>query len=258
MHAVTDYKVQLIPISSLQSGSYGNIVNSRVIFEVTPTFSESRTADYAAVSPVHMPGSIQMYQRTASRTFSITAKLISRTSKEAYTNRHYLQILRSWTMPYFGSTNTLTEENLKTRNQLDDQLKQYSTKNSTDKSKDRTALAQSVAGLRAKAGVQLTGAPPDVLYLYAYSTSNNFSTGSRPASTANINRVPVVMTSISITYPDDVDYIPVSENTSTVTSYIEPFPVSMTVELQLTETHSPNEFERFDLNAYKQGTLANF
>jgi hypothetical protein len=255
---VNNYKVQLIPIASLQTGSYGAIANSRVVFEVTPTFAESRTAEYSAVSPVHMPGSIQMYQRTSSRTFTIGAKLISRTSQEAVQNKQYLQTLRAWLMPYFGSTNTLQEQQIAARANLDAATLQLAERNSTKTDKEKAALHNTIDAARMNVGVQLTGAPPDVLYLYAYSTGANYESGLRTASTANINRVPVVLTSLNITYPDDVDYIPVTENISSVLSYVEPFPIHITVDLNLSETHSPNEFERFDLNAYKTGTLANF
>lgn len=251
---MNNYKVQLIPISSLRDGAYQDIQNSRVVFEVTPTFSESRTAEYAAVSPAHMPGSIQIYKSTASRTFSVGARLISRTSQEAQVNRRYLQMLRGWLLPYFGATSTLSEENQKARAQLDAMITNISADGKSVSKTQANALDQ----IRKQAGVQLTGAPPDVLYLYAYSSSANYNTGNRAFGTSNVNRVPVVLTSLTITYPEDVDYIPVSESLTSTTQSVEPFPVSINVDLQLTETHSPNEYERFDLNAYKAGTLANF
>lgn len=248
------YKVQLIPISSLRDGAYNDIYNSRVVFEVTPSFAESRTADYSAVTPAHMPGSIQMYRSTQSRTFSITAKLISRTSQEAQVNRRYLQILRGWLMPYFGATNTLSEQNKQARIELNQKIDNVQ---AAKQGVDQQTSTQ-LDALRKQIGVQLTGAPPDVLYLYAYSASANYGTGERLMGTSNVNRVPVVMSSLNITYPEDVDYIPVSETLTTTTQSVEPFPVSINVDLTLLETHSPNEYERFDLNAYKAGKLANF
>lgn len=251
---MNNYKVQLIPISSLRDGAYQDIQNNRVVFEVTPAFSESRTAEYAAVSPAHMPGSIQIYKSTASRTFSVGARLISRTSQEAQVNRRYLQMLRGWLMPYFGSTSTLSEQNQRARAELDNMITNISANGKAVDKKQATALEQ----IRQQAGVQLTGAPPDVLYLYAYSSGSNYETGDRGFGTSNVNRVPVVLTSLTITYPDDVDYLPVSETLTSNTQSVEPFPVSINVDLQLIETHSPNEYERFDLMAYKAGTLANF
>ena len=255
---MSNYKIKLIPISSLRRGTTSSITQDQVVFEVTPTFSETRTTDYSPVTPVHMPGSIQMYRNTASRQFTIGAHLISRNVEDARVNMQYLQKLRAWMMPYFGSTSTLTDANRASRtfNQSEvNRLRQL-------KRDDPLFLDQSDTEFLKQAqingGAQLTGAPPDVLYLYAYSTSANYQTGSRMgSSTSNINRVPVVMASLEISYPDDVDYIPVDPQWEEF-GQLEPFPVKMDVNISLVETHSPNEFERFNLAAYKSGTLANF
>lgn len=95
--------------------------------------------------------------------------------------------------------------------------------------------------------IELLGAPPEVLYLYAY--SNNRS--SRDKGWVNINKIPVVLTSLQITYPEDVDYIPSSLNQ-------EPFPVRIDVSVSLTETHSPLEYENFSLKDFKLGKLNHF
>ena len=245
---MSNYKVRLIPISSMKFGDTSTIADTQVVFEVTPSFSETRSVAYSAVDPVHMPGSIQMYRSTGARTFEVGAQLISRNVTDAMNNIRYLQILRGWTMPYFGQTDTLTSENKTNRafNQESSRL------NAQQGIEDINMTA--IERIRSE-GVQLRGAPPDVLYLYAYSTDTTTSTGGRSAPTSNINRVPVVMSSLNITYPDDVDYIPVDV---TGTNHYEPFPVKMAVTLTLLETHSPREYERFDLAAFKAGTLANF
>lgn len=225
----------------MKFGDTSTIADAQVVFEVTPSFAESRSVAYSAVDPVHMPGSIQMYRSTGSRTFDVGAQLISRNAGDAIRNIKYLQTLRGWTMPYFGQTNTLTTANEIARHD-----------NATFGLEDPNMTAAERIRME---GVQLRGAPPDVLYLYAYSTDSGSSTGVRSAPTSNINRVPVVLSSLNITYPDDVDYIPVD---MTGTNNYEPFPVKMTVTLVLLETHSPREYERFDLAAFKAGTLANF
>lgn len=97
-------------------------------------------------------------------------------------------------------------------------------------------------------GAQFLGAPPEVLYLTAY--SNPSVTGSQLDRTTNIFRIPVVITSLGITYPNDVDYIPTLEN--------EPFPIIMNISLALAETHSPKEFEQFDIFKYRDGKLPGF
>ena len=97
-----------------------------------------------------------------------------------------------------------------------------------------------------------------MLYLYAYSSrANNASVEGRAAKYGvNINKVPVVITSLGITYPDDVDYIPTYSNGDARKS--EPFPTKLDVTISLTETHSPREYETFDLVKYKKGQLGSF
>lgn len=95
--------------------------------------------------------------------------------------------------------------------------------------------------------VELLGAPPEVLYLYAYAGDASI----RSQSWVNIHRVPVVITNLSITYPDDVDYIPTSLGP-------EPFPVRIEVSITLAETHSPMEYENFSLMDFKMGKLEYF
>lgn len=82
-----------------------------IIFNISPTIDESRTANYDDVAPVHHPGTIQQYKNTGSRTFNVSAKLISRTSAEATTNIYYLNLIRSWVMPYYG-TGTAASTNM--------------------------------------------------------------------------------------------------------------------------------------------------
>lgn len=241
-----NFKVRLIPVASLKnSADLSGIRASQVSFDVTPGFSESRSAEYTPVVPIHMPGAVQVYKNTNSRSFEISAMLISRNIEDALKNMSDLQKLRGWMMPYFGKSSTLTN--------AQDQARSMGSK--VDASNDQ-------ASNRIKyEGVQLRGAPPDVLFLYAYSTGQN---DTRPhidgdASRVNINRVPVVMTNLNITYPDDVDYIPVYDRSKgNPTSYAEPFPKKMTITVSLVETHSPREYERFNLGDYKLGNLTNF
>lgn len=250
--ADNNYKVRLIPIASLlYGGDPASIRESQVAFDVTPTFSETRTADYAAVTPVHMPGAMQVYKHTNSRQFEITAHLISRNVADAIANMKRLQTLRGWLMPYFGGTDTLTKGNTEARKSKSygiggDQQSPLTSEERDAKVRERVQSE----------GVQLRGAPPDILYLYAYSTGANDLRGGGPV--VNINRVPVVVTSLGIVYPEDVDYIPVHDPQTMPTTKTEPFPKKLDVSLSLVETHSPREYERFDLLAYKLGNLVNF
>jgi hypothetical protein len=73
-----------------------------LIFDVMPRISESRQATYSDFTPMHHPGQIQKYQSSQSRSWSMTAKLISRNSTEASRNLETINIIRSWVMPFYG------------------------------------------------------------------------------------------------------------------------------------------------------------
>lgn len=244
------YKVRLMSVASVAQGIGSE---DTVIFEVTPQFSENREVEYTTLTPVHMPGGIQVFKNTRPRTFSITAKLISRTPNEATINMLYLQKLRGWTMPYFGASSTST-------NQQSSGTDVAATTDNDAQPLDTTAISKRlIASQKRKGtGIELLGAPPDVLYLYAYSSAANVATSEGRAAVygVNINKVPVVITSLGITYPEDVDYIPTYSNIDPRKS--EPFPVKVDVQLSLTETHSPREYETFDLIKYKTGQLGGF
>jgi len=256
-----NYKVRLISVASL-----ANSAPEQVVFNVTPRFSETREVEYTPLTPVHMPGSVQVFKNSKSRNFSIGAHFISRTIEEATINMIYVQTLRGWTMPYFGATSTIGAGAAGLKKSTTNQVKATITSALTSAAADRE-LSDSEANRIAQQSknselnVELLGAPPDVLYLYAYSSGNNSGTGgygsTRPTTYGvNINKIPVVITSLSITYPEDVDYLPTYSNRDTTVS--EPFPIKMDVDISLVETHSPREYEQFDLLKYKRGVLVNF
>ncbi len=177
-----------------------------VAFRVSPEISETRTASYKSLDPIHLPGSVQIFTNTAPRTWSMSGiKLISRNGNEAEENLATVNQLRSWMVPFFGDTNT-----------------------------------QGKDGYTA----DLLGAPPEVLQFSAYSNLSD-------KNMTNIRNIPVVMTSLSIPYPTDVDYIRTSLTN-------QPFPAVMNVDILLMETHSPREFSNFNLLDYRKGTLPGF
>ena len=241
MQADTDYRVRLVPITATRKGQSSDITNSQVIFEVTPNLTETGSVDYSTINPVHLPGGIQIYKHTNSRTFEIQAKLISRNVDDAIKNMKYLQAMRSWRYPFFGATNTVAE-NLTVEPTDDGEQVQDPSDAAIARAKDNNA--------------QLRGAPPEVLYLYAYATTTTSSSSDGSQfQFINLSRIPVVLTSLSITYDDESDYIPVyiKSNAGTPdTSKVVPFPIKISVNLSLAETHSPLEYEKFDLMAYKR------
>ena len=84
----------------------------KVVFNVSPSITEGRHADYDALQPpLHHPGQILKYKSTQNRTWHMSVKLISRNSLEASENLRIINLIRSWVMPYYGTgtaTNTET------------------------------------------------------------------------------------------------------------------------------------------------------
>ena len=165
-----------------------------VVFAVMPTISESGSATYESFGPHHHPGEIMKYKTTPSRSWSVTAKFISRTTEEATRNLKYLNIIRAWRMPFYGQG---------------------------------TASIPSTT--------ELLGAPPPILTLQAY--------GNKMVGPAKC-----VLENYSLTFPDDVDYIPTDDQT--------PFPVIISISLSLKESWSPSEYSGFDIISYREGNMA--
>ena len=201
--------------------------SEKVIFDVSPEFMESRTVNYRGHEPIHAPGQMTYYINTASRTFNISQiKLVSRTPKEADETIKTLHLLRGWTMPYFGEDSTLTEGQQFLRLQ---------------------AATGGVNNINPELlGSEYRGMPPDVLLLSAYSNDD-----SHTKTGQHISKVPTVITNLSIPYPKDCDYIP-SE------THKVPVPTLMMVDISLSETHSPEEYEGFNLGQFKKGLLGGF
>jgi len=87
----------------------GNNNRRYVILDVTPEFSESKNVQYAEISEIRAAGSILIFIASPGRTFSINAKLISRTPEEASQNFAYLHTMKSWGQPDLDYTNALKD-----------------------------------------------------------------------------------------------------------------------------------------------------
>ena len=220
----------------------------RVEFRASPQVTENRNVNYNSLEPLHAPGQIQVYKNTASRSFSISdLKLISRTTQEADENMKILWQLRSWTMPRFGNSSTLNDFQVESRNRKKrGELEPYF-RNDAEGQRERQEYF----------GTELLGAPPEVLYLSAYSKDiGSDAVGTTKPGTArwliaqHLNRIPVVIQQLTIPYPNDVDYI-------TTTTGV-PMPIIMNLDLSLIETHSPNAYEAFSLDDFRKGTLKGF
>lgn len=235
MEFENQFKVKLVSSTNLRR---------RVVFDVTPDIAENQNVNYKTIEPIHAPSTFWVYQNTAARAFNVSnIKLISRTIEEATLNLQRINCLRGWTKPFFGE-GTATGG---TRGKV----------SATNKARigqeqetgNQLSLTCFLPGTTAETDRQefkkFLGSPPEVLLLSAYATK----TRSIDAPT-NISRVPVIMSQLSIPYPSDVDYIPTEDGT--------PFPSVMSIDMQLSEAHSPREFRQFDLHRYRRGILTNF
>ena len=77
-------------------------IGGLVEFLVMPEIVENRNVQYEPVSPAQFPGAFQKYKGTDSVQWSVNAMFVARTSKEAKKNFDYINLLRSWSLPFFG------------------------------------------------------------------------------------------------------------------------------------------------------------
>lgn len=108
-------------------------------------------------------------------------------------------------------------------------------------------------------GTPLLGSPPAVLTFSAYGRPG----GSSESGMANslINRVPVVITSLGIDYPSDVDYLPTIKVKDPALAHIPsgiPVPAIWTISLTLMECHSPTQYQQFSITDFRKGILDGF
>jgi hypothetical protein len=149
-----------------------------VIFDVSPSVSETRSAEYVDQA---LPGpvGITVYKLTGNRRFSINAKIVSRTEKEAAKNYGYVNVLRSWLIP------------------------------------------QSADGSNAQVG------RPPLLRLNGY--------------LKQFYNIPVVLADLNINFPEDVDYIEVTEDAMV--------PIVQSIDLTLIESHKNSLTKNLSKNA---------
>lgn len=210
-----------------------------VTFEVAPELNEARQVQYEYLDPVHAPGQIAVYKRTQSRRFQLTSvKLVSRTPAEASINLAYLWTLRGWTMPYFGKIGGRSES-------IRGSAKTVATEKAGSGRRDSAYINSIIEGISKGASNDYLGAPPQVLELSAYSRRGSDGIN----SIGHLYRVPVVIESLGILYPTDVDYIPTDEVEPT------PMPTVMMIDIALVETQSPTQLGNFSLSDYRNGIL---
>ncbi len=87
----------------LQEIGPNNSIIAEVDFLVMPEIVESRTVEYEAIAPPQFPSAFQKYKGTSSTQWTVNATLTCRTTTEATNNLRIINILRGWTVPFFGS-----------------------------------------------------------------------------------------------------------------------------------------------------------
>jgi hypothetical protein len=146
--------------------------DATVVFHVSPgAISETNTANYSTIEPIHTPTSYKVFKNTQARTFSFEAKFVSRNAEEAQANIQTIQQLRGWMRPYFGQ-----------------------------------GTAESIYSEVFGAPPEVL-----YFYGYTnIGADSNGSPASQRNWTPNYAGIPVVIESLNITYPDSVDYIQTS------------------------------------------------
>lgn len=102
-------QVQLQPVTIVGKSSTFYKVKitgdgATVRFEASVPVTESRAANYDGYNIVHLPTSLWAFRNTNGRRFSVTGKFVSRTPDEAAANAAYLQTIKRWILPGFGTT----------------------------------------------------------------------------------------------------------------------------------------------------------
>lgn len=198
--------------------------NTTIEFDAAPEISETGAVAYRTVDPMHSPGGIQVYTNTASRTFSLGGIKLFSRNQMEAT-KNYNKLQILRSWRYPTFGATLEDDPL--------------------------------------FGSQQLGCPPAVLELSAYSLSG--SDGSTNG-TANglIYRVPVVISSLTINYPTDCDYIStvnLGQSQPVELKHIPsgiPVPVIFPVEISLMESHTPEQYMQFSLTDLKRGKMVGF
>ena len=236
-----------IKLTSIKKVRSPNSKYNYVTFFISPEISENRSVTYVEISDVRLPSSILIWMGSPSRNFSLNAKFLARSEQEANVAFRNLNILKSWcvTKSPLDSSNTVTRSNvndiLKTVTvesrdpsnsvEIDTQGDESVTASETSKSFTADSIFQDT---------------PEVLLLEGYG--------------GQFRSIPVVITSLNITFPSDVDYI---QNSKKVW-----VPILHEVSISLKEAREISggtqlddgssldaSISSFNLQKFKEGTL---
>ena len=223
-----------------------SIYNS-VTFFLTPEISESRSVTYVEISDILMPASILIYMGSPSRQFTLNAKFLARSKAEADIAFRNKSLLESW---------CVTGKNLGTDNLANIAAKagnQQAIANGKDITapNDPTQAAPTQSAGPTNPPTKTAPATPQ-----SFSSSMNIFAQSPPPLAlegygGQFRKIPVVINSLNITYPADVDYIQTSNG--------QMVPILQDIAIGLKEAREISGFKGaisgFSLSAFKAGTL---
>jgi hypothetical protein len=228
-----------IKLSTLRKSA--NSLYNSVVFFSTPEIAENRTVSYVEISDIRQPASILIYMGSPSRNWSIGAKLIARSKSEADVSFRNINLLKSWcvthsTLGSVGQNSTVTRVNVNDKVTNLDQNSPSDT--SAGNAQDGTTPGAQVSTSTPKtfAAGDLFTDTPQVLLFEGYA--------------GQFRRIPVVVTGLNITYPQDVDYI--QNSTGVWVPIVQDISVSLKEARNITGTAS---IASFNLQQFKQGTL---
>lgn len=209
----------------------GRRARDSVEFTITPEMSESRSVNYVEVSDIRLPASVLIWMGSPSRNFSLNAKFLARSVAEADLAWKNTNLLKSWCVTDTGLDPKGTQVST-----FDATNNPHFKKTPIDPNPKPGIPPATNTTFDVGAGSIFEGTPP-VLLLEGYG--------------GQFRHIPVVITSLNIALPSDVDYI-----RNTTGQWI---PIINDVSISLKEARDvlsgPSAIDRFLLKQFKEGTL---
>lgn len=206
-----------------------------VVFEITPEMSEAKTSTYVEISDIRLPSSILIWMGSPSKKFNITAKLFARTQAEADRSFKYKNYLESWLYPSENLLQTTSVNN--PQNSQSTNASSTGTSDPNSVGTKKTSLQNSANDRAVNSDSLFANEVPEIVYLEGHG--------------GQFKKIPCVITSGTVTYPSDVDYV--------ANSYGVMVPIIHDVSLALTEAREidsgKNSIKSFDIKKYREGKL---
>jgi hypothetical protein len=238
--------------------AFGNNFRS-VTFFVSPEISESRNVNYVDISDIRMPASILIWMGSPSRGFNLSAKFIARSQIEADGAFQQLSLLRSWCVaqPVTGSLDQ--DKRTVTQVVANNIVHSSQTDKIASKPSDAAATANTQQGK-----APTTGQPPPANQPPDQSTytlgGTLFNDQTPPVLLlegygGQFRHIPVVIQSLNISYPNDVDYIQNSNGVWVPIIHDISISLKEARELFAKGANAPGAMNTFSIKKFRNGTL---